>query len=104
MHLLLDFPILFIFFLQLSRRYSQMARMSSNVDPAAHRSSSSSNNHTANSADAIDELKNAFDLAERSSPGISELFSQLILTRLQQPGNVAEDRARVAVERLARSN
>ena len=83
-----------------------MARISSNVDPASHRSSSSSNNQTAgaNSADAIDELRNAFDLAERSSPGISELFSQLILTRLQQPGNVAEDRARVAVERLARSN
>jgi len=42
------------------------------------------------SGDSIDELKNAFDLAERSSPGISELFTQLILTKLQNGVNVEE--------------
>lgn len=83
----------------LSRRYSQMQRMASAADPSAANRSNAAGN-----VDAIDELRNAFELAERSSPGITELFTHLILTRLQQPGNVAEDRARVAVERLARSS
>lgn len=73
----------------LSRRYSQMHRMSND---SPHRSSVN--------VDAIDELKNAFELAERSSPGITELFAQLIFTRLQS-GNHSEERARAAVEKLA---
>lgn len=54
--------------------------------------------------DSIDELKNAFELAEKSSPGITELFTQLILARVQAPAAAVEDRARVAVDRLARPN
>merc|ERR1712018_405490 len=40
-----------------------------------HRSSSETH-------DSIEELRNAFELAERSSPGITEHFIQLIFTRL----------------------
>ena len=83
-------------FFQLSRRYSQMQRMTGAV--AGPGSSSVVN------VDAIDELKNAFELAERSSPGITELFTQLILARVQPPGATADDRARAATDRLTRPN
>ena len=83
-------------FFQLSRRYSQMQRMTGAV--AGPGSSSVVN------VDAIDELKNAFELAEKSSPGITELFTQLILARVQAPAAAVEDRARAAVDRLARPN
>ena len=74
-----------IFFLfQLNQRYSSQ-----------HRPSSESH-------DSVEELRNAFELAERSSPGITEHFIQLIFTRLQPNG--AEDRARSHVDRLTRKN
>ena len=69
---------------QLNQRYSSQ-----------HRPSSESH-------DSVEELRNAFELAERSSPGITEHFIQLIFTRLQPNG--AEDRARSHVDRLTRKN
>jgi len=60
-----------------------------------HHRSSSSETH-----DSIEELRNAFELAERSSPGITEHFIQLIFTRLHPNGS--EDRARSYVDRLTR--
>lgn len=50
--------------------------------------------------DSIEELRNAFELAERSSPGITEHFIQLIFTRLHPNGS--EDRSRSYVDRLTR--
>jgi|APCry1669189472_1035225.scaffolds.fasta_scaffold231517_2 hypothetical protein len=76
---------------QLSRRYSQMQRMTA-AGPSV------------GNVDAIDELRNAFELAERSSPGITEILTQLILARVQPPGPTADDRARAAVDRLTRPN
>ena len=49
---------------------------------------------------SIEELRNAFELAERSSPGITEHFIQLIFSRLHPNGS--EDRARSYVDRLTR--
>ena len=73
----------FIFFIlfQMHRSYTH------------HRSSSETH-------DSIEELRNAFELAERSSPGITEHFIQLIFTRLHPNGS--EDRARSYVDRLTR--
>ena len=76
-------PTIFFVF-QLNQRYSSQ-----------HRPSSESH-------DSVEELRNAFELAERSSPGITEHFIQLIFTRLQPNG--AEDRARSHVDRLTRKN
>jgi len=50
--------------------------------------------------DSVEELRNAFELAERSSPGITEHFIQLIFTRLHPNGS--EDRSRTYVDRLTR--
>lgn len=49
---------------------------------------------------SIEELRNSFELAERSSPGITEHFIQLIFSRLHPNGS--EDRARSYVDRLTR--
>ena len=49
-------------------------------------------------ADAIEELKNAFDLAERSSPGITGRLLEQIIVKLQ-PG-MSEARLQQAVENL----
>lgn len=49
----------------------------------------------------IDEMKTAFQVAEQSSPGVSELFTQLILSKLQI-GNYADDRFHLSLERLTR--
>ena len=48
----------------------------------------------------IDELRNAFELAERTSPGISNHFVHMIFAALQ-PG-LSEERIDLAVERLKR--
>ena len=77
-------PTFISFVFQLNQRYSSQ-----------HRPSSESH-------DSVEELRNAFELAERSSPGITEHFIQLIFTRLQPNG--AEDRARSHVDRLTRKN
>ena len=66
-----------IVLLQLHRQYSSQ-----------HRGSSSS----------IEELRNAFELAERSSPGITDVFVTEVVQRLQP--NLSENRIRQAVERL----
>jgi len=50
--------------------------------------------------ESVEELRNAFELAERSSPGITEHFIQLIFTRLHPNGS--EERARSYVDRLTR--
>lgn len=64
------------------------------------------NHHRPNSEphDSIEELRNAFELAERSSPGITEHFIQLIFSRLQPTSNNSEDRARSYVDRLTRKS
>ena len=48
----------------------------------------------------IEELRNAFELAERTSPGISDHFAHMIFARLQ-PG-LSDERIQLAVDRLKR--
>jgi len=50
--------------------------------------------------DAIEELKNAFELAERSSPGITGRLLEQIIVKLQ-PGT-SEARVQQAVDNLMR--
>jgi len=50
--------------------------------------------------DAVEELKNAFELAERSSPGITNRLVEQVLSRLQ-PG-LSEARLASALENLGR--
>merc|ERR1712241_257464 len=50
--------------------------------------------------DAVEELKNAFELAERSSPGITNRLVEQVLSRLQ-PG-LSEARLASALEYLGR--
>jgi len=50
--------------------------------------------------DAVEELKNAFELAERSSPGITNRLVEQVLSRLQ-PG-LSEARLALALENLGR--
>ncbi|XP_037090106.1 serine/threonine-protein kinase 26-like isoform X1 [Pollicipes pollicipes] len=50
--------------------------------------------------DAIDELRNAFELAERSAPGISDQFVQQLMVKLVP--SMGEQRLRAAMDRLAR--
>merc|ERR1712060_402113 len=50
--------------------------------------------------DAVEELKNAFELAERSSPGITNRLVERVLSRLQ-PG-LSEARLASALENLGR--
>merc|ERR1712112_496208 len=50
--------------------------------------------------DAVEELKNAFELAERSSPGITNRLVEQVLSRLQ-PG-LSEGRLSLALDNLSR--
>nr|CAD7589376.1 unnamed protein product [Timema genevievae] len=50
--------------------------------------------------DAIEELKNAFELAERASPGISDLFVREMVQKLLP--TVAESRIKVAMDKITR--
>lgn len=52
----------------------------------------------AHKTEAIEELRNAFDLAERSCPGLSELLVRDILKKLQP--NLSTSRLQDAMERL----
>ena len=79
--------------LQLQRRYGATSS-SSSQNPAAPQVVGTAATAT------IEELRNAFDLAERSCPGISEHFIQLIFTRLQP--TVSDERIRASVDRLKR--
>ena len=74
---LLTCPRVKIFFFQLNQKYG------------AH-----------HNGETIEELRTAFEIAERSSPGITEHFIQLIFTKLQPEG---EDRARVQTDRLTKT-
>jgi len=47
---------------------------------------------------AIEELKNAFELAERASPGISELFIREMVHKLVP--SVTESRIKVVMEKI----
>merc|ERR1719178_94564 len=49
--------------------------------------------------DAVEELKNAFELAERSSPGITNRLVEQVLSRLQ-PG-LSESRLNSAMDNLS---
>ncbi|CAG2053960.1 unnamed protein product, partial [Timema podura] len=51
--------------------------------------------------DAIEELKNAFELAERASPGISDLFVREMVQKLLP--TVAESRIKVAMDKITSS-
>ena len=72
---------------QLQRRHRNSYR---SRDPAS----------LAQRTDAIDELRNAFELAERSAPGISDQFVQQLLVKLVP--SMGEPRLRAAMDRLAR--
>lgn len=50
--------------------------------------------------DAIEELKNAFELAERASPGISDLFVREIVQKLLP--SVTETRIKSVMDKLTR--
>ena len=82
----------YVLLLQLQRRYGATSSSSSQTPSAPVVGSAA----TA----TIEELRNAFDLAERSCPGISEHFIQLIFTRLQP--TVSDERIRASVDRLKR--
>jgi len=91
---------------ELQRRYSH--RGISNNDaitspPHRHQDLATQQSVSANNSSmalVIEELRNAFELAERTSPGISDHFVQMIFSRLQ-PG-LSDDRIQLAVERLKR--
>ncbi|XP_023328567.1 germinal center kinase 1 [Eurytemora carolleeae] len=51
-------------------------------------------------SDAVDELKNAFEIAERSSPGITNRFVEDILRKLQP--SLSDSRVHHALENLSR--
>merc|ERR1712112_70502 len=50
--------------------------------------------------DAVEEIKNAFELAERSSPGITSRLVEQVLSKLQ-PG-LSEGRLSLALDNLSR--
>lgn len=52
------------------------------------------------STDAIEELKNAFDLAERASPGISEAFIREMVQKLIP--SVTDQRLRSVMDKVTR--
>lgn len=52
------------------------------------------------STDAIEELKNAFELAERASPGISEAFIREMVQKLVP--SVTEQRLKNVMEKVTR--
>ena len=90
----------------MQRRYSH--RGISNNDaitspPHRHQDLATQQSASANNSSmalVIDELRNAFELAERTSPGISDHFVHMIFSRLQ-PG-LSDERIQLAVERLKR--
>ena len=51
--------------------------------------------------EAVDELKNAFDLAERSCPGITDEFMAGIINKLAVPA-MGESDIRRAVDKIKR--
>ncbi|XP_046402668.1 serine/threonine-protein kinase 25 isoform X2 [Ischnura elegans] len=74
-----------------------------------HHHHSSSNHHHVNSgsssssgsrSDPMEELKNAFELAERASPGISDLFVREVVSKLIP--SVTESHLKVAMEKITR--
>jgi len=91
---------------ELQRRYSH--RGISNNDsitspPHRHQDLATQQSASANNSSMaliIDELRNAFELAERTSPGISDHFVHMIFARLQ-PG-LSDERLELAVDRLKR--
>ena len=50
------------------------------------------------SSDSIEELRNAFEMAERSSPGITDIFLAEIIRKLQP--NVSDNPLKQSMERL----
>lgn len=81
---------------ELQRRYGATSSSSQNQPGVGSSSGAASNPGSG----TIDELRNAFDLAERSCPGISEHFIQLVFSRLQP--TVSDDRIKSSVDRLKR--
>jgi len=51
-------------------------------------------------SDAVEELKNAFEIAERSSPGITNRLAEEVLRKLQP--NLSESRLQCALDNLSR--
>eukprot|EP00095_Tigriopus_kingsejongensis_P004122 maker-scaffold122_size333723-snap-gene-2.29 protein:Tk04122 transcript:maker-scaffold122_size333723-snap-gene-2.29-mRNA-1 annotation:"serine threonine-protein kinase 3-like" len=76
---------------ELNRRYSGLVS-STGLSPS-HR-------HSGSSGDPIEELKAAFELAERSSPGITDKFLSEIFQQLQ-PG-LSHGQMKLSMERLHR--
>ena len=54
--------------------------------------------HSSGRSNSIEELRNAFELAERSSPGITDSFVSEIIQRLQP--SMPDSRVRATVDRL----
>lgn len=52
------------------------------------------------STDAIEELKNAFELAERANPGISEIFVREMVQKLVP--SVTEQRLKTVMDKVTR--
>jgi len=51
-------------------------------------------------SDAVEELKNAFEIAERSSPGITNRLVEEVLRKLQP--NLSDSRLQCALDNLSR--
>ncbi|XP_059082344.1 serine/threonine-protein kinase 26-like isoform X3 [Tigriopus californicus] len=81
---------------ELNRRY---AGMDSNISSSSA-SSPSHRHHPHSGPDPIDELKAAFEMAERTSPGITDTFLAEILQNIQP--KLGDTRLRQSMERLHR--
>lgn len=77
--------IFFFFYKQLQKKHQYNGRAAE----TSHRSN-----------DAIEELKNAFDIAERTSPGISEAFICEMVQKLVP--SITEQRLKSVMDKVAR--
>ncbi|XP_071454104.1 serine/threonine-protein kinase 26 [Hetaerina americana] len=73
---------------------------SSNHHHHHHGSSSGSSSSSSTRPDPMEELKNAFELAERASPGISDLFVREVVSKLIP--SVTESHLKIAMEKITR--
>lgn len=58
------------------------------------------NSINGNGSNSLDELQHAFELAERSSPGVTELLIRDMLSKMMP--NLTEARIKSVVDRIAR--
>lgn len=91
---------------ELQRKYQYSTRDNNNETCSTGRNlnnninnNTNNNNNNNNSSNAIDELKNAFEIAERTSPGINEALVREILKALL-PANHSDSRLSMLMEKV----